>query len=332
MVRAREDRMLLRQREEMTTIPDISVVMGVYNGARYLRETIICVLSQEKVSLEFIIVDDGSTDKSLEILQEYAQSDPRVKILHQENEGLTSALIRGCEVAQGKYIARHDVGDVSQLQRLYQQKRALDADESLAFVSCWTEYCGPEWEFLYLVKGTGVASMPNLIISERAIHGVVDGPTHHGAVMFRRANYIRVGGYRREFYYGQDWDLWYRLGHGRFQMVESALYMARIMPGSISMADRLRQETISRLSRAALNQRLKQLPEQTVLNAASKIRPVSAAVESQRRQAQALYFIGECLRRNGDRRALHYFKESIRDSPLFVKSWVRLLQGQLREI
>ena len=83
--------------------PHISVVMSVYNGAKYLRESIESILSQEGVDFEFIIVNDGSTDNSKNILVEYAARDNRIRIIEQENKGLTCALIRGCKEANGKY-------------------------------------------------------------------------------------------------------------------------------------------------------------------------------------------------------------------------------------
>ena len=87
----------------MSSIPDISVVMSVYNGADRLRETMESVLSQEGVSLEFIVIDDGSTDGSDVTLADYARHDARIRILHQQNQGLTRALITGCEAAKGRY-------------------------------------------------------------------------------------------------------------------------------------------------------------------------------------------------------------------------------------
>ena len=128
----------------MSSLPDISIVMSVYNGADRLRETMESVLSQEGVSLEFIIVDDGSTDGSDVTLGNYARHDARVRILHQENQGLTRALIRGCEAAKGKYIARQDAGDISLPFRLHLQKAVLDQHEDCAFVSCWTSDDWPE--------------------------------------------------------------------------------------------------------------------------------------------------------------------------------------------
>jgi glycosyltransferase involved in cell wall biosynthesis len=311
----------------VSVIPDISVVMSVYNGARFLRETMDSVLAQKGVSFEFIIVNDGSTDQSASILEGYASRDDRVRLFRQENQGLTKSLIRACSEARGKYIARHDAGDISDPDRLHLQKSALDRTSDLAFVSCWSEFCGPRWEFLYLVKGTGRAASPAYVISETENHGVIDGPTHHGSVMFRTGIYVEVGGYRADFYYGQDWDLWYRLAdRGRFQMVEQSLYKARLVPASISAYSKSKQASLAELSRAALLQRIKGLPEQDILQEAGRIRPPHVGKRSARHESEWLYFIGECLRRNNDRRSLGYFTKSIRIYPFRLESWLRLLQ------
>ena len=105
----------------------VSVVMSVYNGAKYLRESVESVLSQEGVAFEFIIVNDGSTDDSGIILAEYAARDDRIRIIEQENTGLTRALIRGCDEAQGKYIARQDADDISMPNRLLQLQNLISS-------------------------------------------------------------------------------------------------------------------------------------------------------------------------------------------------------------
>jgi Glycosyl transferase family 2 len=237
----------------MSSLPDISIVMSVYNGADRLRETMESVLSQEGVSLEFIVIDDGSTDGSGATLDNYARRDARIRILYQENQGLTHALIRGCEAAKGKYIARQDADDISLPNRLRLQKSVLDQHEDCAFVSCWTSMIGPMDEYLFTSKGKGLASSPIRMLSKRGEKWrVIDGPTHHGSVMFRREAYVRAGGYRAAFHYAQDWDLWYRLAAlGTFAMVERYLYRGRITPDSISSLRRDQQVAYARLSHKA---------------------------------------------------------------------------------
>lgn len=314
----------------MNDSPDVSVVMSVYNGADHLRETLDSILAQEGVVFELVVVNDGSTDQSAKILEEYASKDKRVRVFRQENQGLTRSLIRGCSEARGKYVARHDVGDTSDPKRLLLQKAALDNAMDLAFASCWTEFCGPEWEFLYMFKGTGHAASPAFVISETEKHGVIDGPTHHGSVMFRKDCYLKAGGYRAEFYYGQDWDLWFRLAEvGRFQTLWQTLYRARMMPGSLSLTNKRRQEAIAKLSLEALMRRRRGLSEKSVLGEASAIRPGGAMEISRRERAAGMYFIGEVLRKNGDPRAARFLAEAVRGDPLSPRFWLRLLQMKI---
>jgi glycosyltransferase involved in cell wall biosynthesis len=301
--------------------------MSVYNGEQYLAETIESILHQEGVDFEFIVINDGSTDRTSKILQDYSDKDKRIKVIHQVNQGLTKALIKVCSEAKGIYIARQDVGDISLPGRLLMQKEALDADDTLAFVACWTEFCGPRGEFLFLVKGTGRATTPTSIISRDEKKGTIDGPSHHGAVMFRRDVYIKVGGYREEFYFGQDWDLWYRLAEsGKFQVVGQTLYRALVTPGSISGDYRKAQERLANLSRAALIRRLDGRHDEDILREAARIRKRDNHRLSWVKEAAWLYFIGECLRKNGDARAFSYLWKAFRTNPVALRTWVRLGQ------
>lgn len=313
--------------------PEVSVVMSVYNGASTLGETMRSVLSQEGVELELIVVNDGSSDETPRILDDIAIADARVHVVSQANSGLTIGLIRGCEMARGKYIARQDVGDYSLDGRLLMQKMALDANSELSFVSCWTEVLGPEEEFLSYSKGLGRASKPTHIVSEDAVHPVVDGPSHHGSVMFRREHYLAIGGYRPEFYFGQDWDLWYRLGEiGKFQMIGKVLYQACVTPNSLSGRYRKEQQQISKLSHAMLLRRRLGQAEDDLLQLACSIRPTGSARESTAIEARGLYFIGEQLRRNNDQRAESYFRRALAVSSIFLKPRIRLAQLRLQRM
>jgi len=127
---------------------EISVVMSVYNGAKYLRESVESILSQGGVDFEFIIVNGGSTDESGNILGEYAARDDRIRIIEQENTGLTRALIRGCNEGKGKYIARQDAGDVSLPERLKSQAEHFTKEPEAVLVSCGTRFVGSEGEHL----------------------------------------------------------------------------------------------------------------------------------------------------------------------------------------
>ena len=216
----------------MNTYPEVSVVMSVYNGASRLAATLDSILTQEGVALEFIVVNDGSTDTSGRILNDYASRDSRLRIIHQENTGLTRALIRGCDAARGEFIARQDAGDVSLPGRLARQRVILDAEPAVVMVSCATRFVGPSDEELYMVAQ----------LSEELEKGLrqltiekVRGPSHHGSTMFRRSTYEQVGGYRAAFPVAQDLDLWMRVSEvGRCVATPEMLYQAKLAPGSIS--------------------------------------------------------------------------------------------------
>ena len=97
----------------------VSVIMPVYNGAQYLQEAIDSILQQTYRDFEFIIIDDGSTDNSLEIIRMNADLDKRIVLLQNEqNSGICVTLNKGLEVAKGEYIVRMDCDDISELNRL----------------------------------------------------------------------------------------------------------------------------------------------------------------------------------------------------------------------
>ncbi len=106
----------------MPDVPLISVVMPVYNARQYLAEAVESILAQTFGDFEFVCVDDGSTDDSLAILNDFAKRDPRVKIVSRPNTGVWKALNDGIEVSRGQLIARMDADDVSLPQRFAFQR------------------------------------------------------------------------------------------------------------------------------------------------------------------------------------------------------------------
>jgi len=304
------------------TTPDISVVMSVYNGAATLRETLDSIVAQRDVSFEVIVVDDGSTDDTPAILREYD-----VRVIMKKNEGLTRALIDGCAAARGRYIARHDVGDVSHPLRLAMQQQMLDANDDVVFAGCATKYVGPEGEPLYVACSPGFALEPASIIDLSLPGGLRDGPTHHGSVMFRRDAYERAGGYRAAFYYGQDFDLWFRLAQiGKFQITNEVLYTARVSPDSISSTARARQRRLSPIYRASVEARARGESDAPLVAQAANVRAVRARPWH---RGAGLYFIGATLLRNRDPRARRYLLRSLAAWPLAPRAWIRTLQSLL---
>src|SRR5262249_3308860 len=161
-----------------------------FNGRRYLRESLGSVLDQTDVDLELVVVNDGSTDGSALTLDDLARSDARVRVLHQENQGLTPALVRGCAEARGPLIARHDADDVPLPGRRPKQRALPVSAPGLVMASCWSRAVGPADELLFETTRPLSPAEATRSLAEEGV-----GPCH-GSVMFRACAYRQVGGYR----------------------------------------------------------------------------------------------------------------------------------------
>ena len=301
----------------------ISVVMAVYNGADTLPATIESVLAQSERDFEFIIVDDGSRDDAPRILAAYAARDPRIRVVTQENQGLTRALIRGCAEARGTFIARQDNGDVSLPHRFERSLAAFAEGPERVLVGCEAAFVGPEGEPLY---ETNLAATDVQGKLRRASSHEIAGLASHGTAMFRADAYHRAGGYRAEFYFAQDVDLWIRLAAlGEVFIIPEVLYQTAVEVSSVS--GRYRGQQIALVSLAIALRDAAPDEQPALLERARCLRPLRRKPPTRAQRAKALYFIGACLRRRGDRRALAYARRALRENPLHLRSWILLLRG-----
>ena len=117
--------------------PVISVVLPVYNCADYVAEAVQSILDQTFSNFEFLIIDDGSTDATSNVLQGFR--DPRIRSITQENHGLAFTLNRGLELSRGRYVARQDADDISLPDRLGKQVAFLEAHPACALVGTWAD-------------------------------------------------------------------------------------------------------------------------------------------------------------------------------------------------
>jgi len=204
----------------------ISVVMAVYNGTRFLREAIESVLGQNFSDFEFIIVDDGSTDETPEILASYA--DPRIRVLrNHENLGLAASLNRGIERARGEYLARMDADDISRAQRFARQVGFLEQHPEVILLGTAYEEVDEQGR----VVRYGDLPLAN---NELQTELLLRNRFCHGVVMMRRKALIRAGGYDEAFEQSQDYDLWLRLAElGEIANLPEYLYAWRRHPGSV---------------------------------------------------------------------------------------------------
>lgn len=305
------------------TRPEVSVVVSVYNGARYLSESIESLLCQEDVDFELIIVDDGSTDATPRLLAQFAARDARVRVIRQENLGLTQALIRGCAAARGNFIARQDADDLSLPGRLSTQAQMLARDNSLVFVSCWADVIGPNGEVLLTyTRPLGPEAATRMLLDR------IGGPPGHGSVMFRRDAYQRAGGYTPELYFAQDSDLWLRFGLiGRLQYVPEVLYQYRLASDSISGSRHSLKMPYAVVVNELHEARLAGRSEEPILEKARKLpRHVDRqnTTKSLGSEDATLYFIGKCLFDRRDRRSLNYLLACVRTNPWNLRAWVVL--------
>ncbi|HET6426664.1 MAG TPA: glycosyltransferase family 2 protein [Planctomycetaceae bacterium] len=305
------------------SVPRVSVVMSVYNGSTFLRRSMDSILGQSWSDFELIIIDDGSVDDSPLILAEYQSRDLRVQVLTQSNTGLTRSLIRGCETARGEFIARHDADDWSAPERLARQVTLLDSNPAIGFVTCTSQYVGPRDELLESVSRTGEpAEVTRKLMEER------QGPPAHGSVMFRRSVYEAVGGYRAEFYFGQDADLWMRMAERSLMgSVPVCLYHVRRHPDSVSGAMGELQSEFGKLGQQCRAARLGGQGEEVFLAQARQLSeriPKRANGTNAGRSAMA-YLIGATLRQNNDARARDYFWQAIVSNPWNWRAWCRWL-------
>ena len=122
----------------------ITVLLAVYNGQEYLRAAIESVLGQTFPNFEFLIIDDGSIDGSLNIVREYARRDGRIRIITRPNKGLTNTLNEGISLARGEYLARMDADDICMPRRFERQLGYMKDHPDCVLVGSRVELMDPE--------------------------------------------------------------------------------------------------------------------------------------------------------------------------------------------
>jgi glycosyltransferase involved in cell wall biosynthesis len=217
--------------------PAVSVLMSVHNGAPLVAEAVASVLGQSDGDLELIVVDDGSTDATAELLA--AVVDPRLRWQHQVRTGLTRALNRALAVARGALVARLDADDVALPERLARQRAFLAAHPEVGLLGSAAREENPDGGPARIVQPPTVdAALRRALIRAN--------PFVHSSVMVRRELLERAGGYDERLAVAQDYDLWMRLaGLTRLANLSDVLVVRRLGPQRVSVEreeDRLRTE------------------------------------------------------------------------------------------
>jgi glycosyltransferase involved in cell wall biosynthesis len=254
------------------------------------------------------------------MLEGCAHRDSRIRVIRQENQGLTRALIRGCAEAKGEFIARQDVGDLSLPGRLAKELALIKADPTVVLVSCGTRFVGPRGEHLFDVIQSERDAMEGLAARELRY---LRGPSHHSCTVFRKDAYERVGGYRRQFRIAQDIDLWVRLVEvGVHKVVPEILHQAEFALSGISAGRHRDQLWCGAKILECAAARKRGASEGDLLREVEKYS--DAARHRQRGKGEAAYFIGTLLLKKDPARAREYFVLALRENPLHVKAYLRL--------
>lgn len=203
----------------------VSILLPTYNGASYIREAIDSVLNQSYHDWELIVTDDASTDNTGEIVREYVAKDARVRYERNEkNLRLPGNLNKGLSLAHGEYIARIDEDDVwSDVDKLKKQTTFLDAHPDCVLIGTGFRMVDEQGVHLRdVIPFADDARLRSSILSHN--------PFGHSTVLFRKAAVVELGGYDTDIRYGEDYDLWLRLGQkGSFAAIPEICmrYLAR---------------------------------------------------------------------------------------------------------
>lgn len=179
--------------------PKISVIMPVYNAQEYIREAIDSILNQTFSDFEFIIINDGSTDNSVEIIKNY--NDPRIVLVdNTENKGLVSVLNQGLQLAQGEYIARMDADDISLPNRFMEQVNYLDKHPQVGILGAWFHIFGNKIN--RIEKKHKFPKLKDILETS---------PVGHPVAMLRKSVFDKYNlQYDKAYKHAEDYELWVR--------------------------------------------------------------------------------------------------------------------------
>jgi len=248
----------------------ISVVMSIYNGEQFIDESINSVLDQNFKNFEFLIMDDASVDKTFEILKFYKKKNQKIKIFRNKNRiGLTKSLIRLISKAKGILIARLDVDDICQKNRLIIQKNWLLKSNKNALIGTSGYKININNEII------GKYNLKNLKHDKLIKKLLFKNYLLHSSVMFKKKYYKIAGGYNPNYQFAQDYDLWLKISkHGNIKNINKNLVSIREHANSISKIKR-KQQSINAFIISCLNQttnfKLNSYKNNKVLKQLSKI-------------------------------------------------------------
>ncbi len=303
--------------------PAISVVMSLYNEAPFVEEAIASVLRQTFRDFELIVVDDGSTDGGAELVEKI--DDPRIRLIRQQNQGLSGALNTGIRTARAQWIARQDADDDSEPNRLQLQYEAVTRRPDVVLIGTNAVTMDEEGAPLSATNHpTDDATIRKVLFDE-----YLGNPFNHGSVLMRRDVFLQAGMYRVEFRQAQDHDLWMRMSaFGVFANLPEPLYRWRLRRGGAGMSRGESQRDYGRLALLCAKHRAAGKPEPPLDLALVQRRGLQRIFRTFRRaegdQAYELTLAKVRLRNGERRRARSHSFTVIRRHPLNAYAWILL--------
>jgi hypothetical protein len=213
--------------------PLITVLMPAYNAENYIREAIQSVLCQTFEDFEMLVIDDGSSDRTKQIVDEF--SDIRIKRISKAHEGISKTLNIGLYCSTGKYIARFDADDICFPERLQYQVNFLESHPDHSLTGCDAAYIQEDGEYLFQFKC--MAHEHHEIIRKLYFYC----PFIHSGVMFRKEDVIAAGGYPIHAHHFEDYLLWVKLAKkGKLHNIPKPLIKVRFNAKSLTIDEKWR--------------------------------------------------------------------------------------------
>lgn len=298
-------------------VPRLSVVMSVFNAERFLESAIRSILNQTFADFEFLILDDGSTDRSADLILQFSQQDPRIRPFLRGNGGLVSALNYLLAESRAPLVARMDADDICLPHRFDRQIRFLNAYPDYGVIGSWSDDIdehGAPYE---------CSAKPQPLTHADFLQAVAaDEPLMcHPVVMYRKATVLNVGGYREAYRHVEDYDLWLRLSRvTKLGSLPERLIRYRHYEQQVSSLHSTQQQIghavayLAHLERLAgrddPTERLSQLPKIGEFDALFGREGVDSAVRA--RLAKALLYSPTALKGQGFEHILTHIGEGAR--------------------
>ena len=212
--------------------PLVSVIVPLYNAAPFIGEALESVLASTYRPIEVVVVNDGSTDNSLEVAKGFAKDHPEIRVFSQANAGVSAARNHAIREAKGVYILPLDADDTISPNYISHAVETISADPSIRIVGCRAVFFGAK---------EGEWKLPNYSPELLARKNMI-----HISSLFRKADWQCVGGFCEEEIYREDWDFWLSLMElgGTYIRLDEIGLNYRVLPHSRRRNAKLQKRTI----------------------------------------------------------------------------------------